>query len=262
MQEIIVQSVGFEARRKRPSPEDGKLVDALIKKDATIESVIPDDISDEEFHRTLRAVSNTIVRAQMVSEGLMPVLGRLIAVARARPELWQTKHDTWEAFVGWIQATYGVCRATVFEVQRLATRWSGTVTTEQFEAVGRVKMGILSKVVGKGDEGKAATVKLIELASKSTAAEFIEALAKKGLIEASESTGSTGVKFPCNKRQFRDFNKWFNDARVQAFVGSGSWAEILDAMIAEVTTEWIEKGEAKLAAESTEAASVGADGAE
>lgn len=245
-QETINNAVAFQTR---PTPSQQKLAQALSGKNVTIEEAVPADISKKDFDSTLDAVCSTMARAQIVEDGMFIALGRLMVVAQENPELWKEKFETQDKMIFWIEQKYGVCRATVFEARRLASRWSGVITAEMFEAVGRVKLGLIGKVIDIGKEGSAQANKFLTMATEKTTAEMRSYFEEKGMIGASEATG-TYFTFPCNKRQAKDFKKFFNDPRIQSHVGSGNLAEILDALISECEGEWLRQGEEKMVEEN------------
>jgi hypothetical protein len=259
MKEIIHAAIAIEVQKKKSTEEEGKLTNALVKSTSTVTELIPDDISVEDFNKKLGAVCKGIVRAQLFSEGLLSFLGRLLAVAAERKDLWE-KFEKFEDFVAWIRDTYGVSRATVFECKRLSLRWSGTLNAQDFEAVGRVKLNLIGKVVDKGSEGTQKAVKLIEMAKTSTAKELSAHLESKGLLPASEASGGY-FRYPGNKRQIKEHTKFFNDARIHAVVGSSQVADIIDALLAEASIEWLHRGEelmAEQAAATNKEAAAGA----
>lgn len=238
-QELIINPVAYAYRDEKQSPSEMKRVRRFMETGANIDSLIPDDIGASEYQEDLRAACVAIARSQLISEAVMPVLGRLLVVASEHPELYSDQHESWSAFMESISQTYGLGRSTLYEARRMYERWAGVLGVGEFEQIGRVSLNLLSKAVPRGDEGKATAKKLIEKAKQVTSAALRKFCVDKGYLEAGEDSGGY-FSVPCNKRQLKLFNQWFKDARVQSRVGSGAAAEILEAMIGECqSSAWL-----------------------
>lgn len=246
-QELITQAeIASTVAQKPPTDAEKRILKKLSEDQVTVEVCIPEDIGKTDFNVTLSAVCKTLVKAHLQEEILMPALGRLLQVATEHPELYQTEEiPTFEDFVAEIGKTYGVGRSTCYDARKLASRWGHVIDVEQFRKIGRVKMQIVSKAVGKGDEGKAYVKKLLEVAATGTAENLKDFATTKGYLSSGESEG-TFFKIGCNKAQARRFRRWFDNPAVKAFAGSEGEAEILDHMIEECSNEWLEKGQAIL----------------
>jgi hypothetical protein len=199
-------------------------------------------MSPGDFEVALSAVSKVLVRAQLQSETMFPALGQLLLVAQGNPDLWNKKFESFEAFRLSLAERFGVGRQTSYDAMNYARRWSAVLPPADFASVGRVKLHLISKAVRKGKEAQATARKVIEFAKDHTATELEEYLSDKGLTEKGESSGAI-FRIPANKRQTKDFTRWFKDPRVAAKVGSDKWADILEAMIQECSVEWYAAGE-------------------
>jgi len=242
MQEQIITSVAVVVAKEEYTQQEKSLIKKIQQPGAQIEVNLPDDMNAEQFDIAISAVSKVLVRAQLLGESMLPVLGRLLFIADKNPELWKEKFATFEDFRLSLAERFGVGRQTSYDALAYARRWAPVLPPEDFQAVGRLKLGMVAKVVGKGKEGQMATKKHLDFAKTQTAKELEEYFVEKGLIETGETTGEI-VKFPANKRQGKDFKKWFADPRVHAKCESDKIADILDLMIAECSTAWYDEGQ-------------------
>ena len=241
-QEMIVNSVAVEMKKKKASPADQKLLQDLVRSTSVTEA-IPDDIKAEDFHDATRVVCMGIARSQLITDGLMPFLGRLLSVAKERPELWNKKYEKHEDYLSSLTQTYGVGRTTLFDARKLYSRWGKVLEPSRFEAIGRVSLMVITRAVPRGDEGKATARKLLDIGESKTVRELVDYCVDKGYLEKGEAAGGS-FSFPCNQKQAKIFHKFFGDDRVHAYCESSHAADILEHMVEECIQEWIEKGEA------------------
>jgi len=237
-----------------------KTLSKLTKPDVTVEILIPSDISADDYWETLGTYCHALGKSMAQTEFIMPVLGKLLLVAKDHPEIYKDKGlKTYEDFLGSIKEKFGVERSTCFEARKLAERW-GDGELKDFAAIGRVKFQLINKLVPKGDEGKPNVKKLLEAAKGMSVEEFKDHLSKKGLMTRSESTGAS-INIQTSKRVYKDWQKFITTPEVVAKVGSEQPDKILDAMMQECLGEWINQGAEilKTQAEEEQAASAGKD---
>jgi hypothetical protein len=244
-QELIVNTAAVAFSKKKYTDKEVALMKEIEKNPTGIEVVIPDTISADEFDVALSAVCKVIVRAQLQTESLMPVLGRLLFIASKNPELYSKKFESFGDFRESIQERFGVGRSTCFEAQAFCERWSAIIPADQFKEIGRVKMNLISKAVAKGKEGLKKSVALIEAAKEMTIKELGAFCEKEGYFDAGSTTGSY-IKFECNKAQQKRSGKFYDDPRVHAVCGTDDQATIHDMMIQECSNEWFMAGQEKI----------------
>lgn len=231
---IVYPTAVITSRKKLTDPERDFISKA--QRAESFASLVPDEIEAGDFRVGTSAACKAIAQNQVQYRMLFPLLGRLMLVARTRPELWQSEHETYEDYCIAIAEKYGVSRSTIYEARQAVDRWGKTLSIEDFKKVGRSNLKKISKAVVKGEEGKGTARKLLEIAGSSTGKELDEYIESKLHISPTENIGAY-VRIPCNKKQESIINKWFADAQVQAEVGSEKPAEILTAMI-EYCSEW------------------------
>jgi hypothetical protein len=222
---------------------DSKLIKTLLRDDVVVDVLIPEEINSDQFWNSLSAVSRAMAHTENTQGRLMPVLGRLLAVARKHPDLFLDQgYGDYEDFVNrGVSQTFHVSRATCYEAKRMAERW-GEFTVALFGEVGRVKMNLLTKAVAKGDEKKGYAKKLIEKASELTVEDFRNHLDKLppagGQVERS-TTIPEKIVILTNKKRAKLIRQFFESPEVIAYCGSDKWDVILEHLIAEAQTEWV-----------------------
>jgi len=247
--EIVVSAQTAEYTKKKLTPTQDNILKAILgSKTKTIEQMIPSDIAVEDFKQTLPAVCIQLGKAAVMEEVLIPALGRLMLLAQQREELWNDKYDKYDDFVAGVGAETGYKRTSLYEFRHLADRWSHVVEGAGFQRIGRVKLKRIGGVIDKGKEDTNKAKELLSFAETHTLEELDEMLDKK--YHTGGAAAATGAynKYPCNKKQAKEHAKWFSTPEVMAFATSLTGkksigtAEIIDAMIAECSTEWLKQG--------------------
>jgi hypothetical protein len=242
MQELILNHVAVTLMAEEYSAKEKNLIKEITKSGSAVDVVIPDTIESADFEVALGAVCKVISRAEMQKEGLIPVLGRLLFVASEHLEA--LGYETFDALVDSISSRFGVGRSTCFEAKGYWKRWAGFLPPEEYRAVGRVKLKMLSHAIDSGKEGQKRSSAAVEFAKEHTANELEEYLEKEFAVEKGSTTGAF-LKIASSKKQNKIFIKWFEDARVAAFCESDDMADILEAMIEYCSSEFFNQGQEK-----------------
>jgi hypothetical protein len=224
-----------------------KLVQAMTAPDSTIEVVVPTDINSKDWTFATSVTCRVLLKAQLQAEALMPVLGRLLIIAKTTPAIYaDTDHKGFEEFIqAEVRDKWGISRSTCYEAVRQAEfSIAAKLTTDDVKAIGRVKMRELTKLVPEGDEAKADTKKLIEKAKEMPIAEFREHLDKKFHVEPGSTTGAW-IRFGASKATAKMWAAFVADPDIQAYAGTGDASKILKKMMEECGTEWRAQGSAK-----------------
>jgi len=242
--ELIISPAANDMARKKNSDAEVALLKQL-EKSVLVDVVLPPDMPKEDFNVALSAVCKTFVKSHVKEEAMFLVLGELLLIAGAHPELYQPKYETLDAFIESLEQSFGVGRSTCYDAKKAALRWGKVIEIDRFPKIGRVKLAIVSKAVPVGDEGKATARKLLEICETKPAKDVLDYCYEKGYLAPGEASGSK-FSFTLNKKQHKIFTKWFGDPRVHAVCESSQTADILEHMIQECEIEWIEKGEAAM----------------
>ncbi len=227
--------------------QEKKLLTRIVRPDMTVGMAIPDKIDATQYWDTLETVGHQIGKSMAQTQVLLPVLGRLLKIAKDDPEnTYKAKGiKSQEKFLDLIEKEFGVSRQTCFEARMLYQRW-GDVATRDFAAIGRVNFQILNKAIARGEETQPHALKLIEAAKKSESVEAFEALVvKKGLLERGEAKGAS-INIQTSKKIARQWKKFYETPEIQAVVGSERPDRILEAMMQECEAEWLNQGGEKL----------------
>jgi hypothetical protein len=243
VQELIISHVAVTLLNEEYTGKEKSLIKELTKAGAAVDVVIPDTIEAADFEIALGAVCKVISRAEMQKEGLIPVLGRLLFVASEHLEA--LGYETFDSLVASISMRFGVGRSTCFEAKGYWKRWSEVLAPEDYRAVGRVKLKMLSQAVDAGKEGQKRASAAVEFAKAHTANELEEYLDKEFHVTPGSATGAV-LKIASSKAANKRIIKWFEDERVHAYCGTDDLADILEAMIGECQGEWQIAGQQKL----------------
>lgn len=223
------------------SPAESRLVTEMIKPECQIQVVIPEEIKAEKWQEAFTATVKALDLTFSKTRALQPVLGRLLQVARVKPETYKSiGYETFDDFLERaIRSKFAWGRSTCFDVMRMVDRWPG-LTQQEYVDIGVVKFNVMAKVIPKGDENKKVAKQILEVAKTSSVAELKEFCVKKGLSENGDHD-STIFSITCSRAQAEEFEKFFDDQEVQAYCESGARASILECAIAESVIEWKNK---------------------
>ena len=241
--------------------EDKKMLATFTKPDvAIIDLDIPEkDIDSAKYWDTLSAVCRQISKSSAQQDALMPILGRLLSIAKNHPDetFKAKKFETYEEFQAALGEKFGVGRSTCAESKHLFERW-GAEQLKDFYMIGRVSFRLLNKAIAPGDESKAYAKKALKKAAECTTEELKTWLEEQNLLGKDETVGAT-FTVKTSKKRFKEFTRFFESEEVCAYVGSSDKDKILESMIAECEGEWQIRGteilkeqkKAKEAAEET-----------
>jgi len=233
---ISIAEKPFTAREK-------ELVQAMTRANVTIDVVIPETINPKDWLLAASVTCRVLLRAQLQEQGLMPVLGRLLLIAKENPAIYT--ENGFEGFEAFIQAEirdkWGVSRSTCYEAMRQAEfSVKAKLDASDIKEIGRVNMREVIKAIPQGEETKKSNAVIFEKAKTLPTSEFREWLVEKQLIERGETQGAF-IRIPTNKAIERRWKKFIENPDVQAVSGSGNPGKILDRMMEECLTEWVTK---------------------
>lgn len=240
-EDIILTTAVTVAKKKYTEPEEA-LIHELGKPSAKVDVLLPNDLDPEKFETALSAVSKVLAKNTLQREMMFTILGRLLFVAQSKPELWNKKYPHFEDFRLSLAERFGLGRQTTYDALEYAKHWSAALPPSEFLSVGRKKLKMIAKSIGKEDAGKATAKKAISFAMEHTAEELDEYL-DEHLHSGRGSSEGTFIKFGANKKQEKIFKKWFGDPRVQAYFHSDQWSDMLEGMIESVKVDVEAEGE-------------------
>lgn len=249
MQELILAHVMVTVSEEF-SPKEKALIKELRASGSAIDVVIPDTIEAADFDVALSAICRVIALAEKKKEQLFPVLGRLLFVASEHLE--SVGYDTFEALVVSIGDRFGVGRTTCFDAKAYWRRWNSALPPEEYSAVGRVKLKMISDAVDSGAEKQKKTAAAVEFAKEHTAEQLEEYLEQEFKQPKGSTTGAV-LRITSSKAANKRIVKWFSDGRVAAYCGTDDMAAILEHMIEECYGEWFISGQQKLDDEAANA---------
>jgi hypothetical protein len=222
------------------TPKERALLTEITKSDSTVEVVIPPEIDPADWMFTASVVCKGLVRAQIQEQSLLVVLGRLLIIARDNPSIYKDNgYEGFEDFLaGEIRTKWGVSRSTCYESMGAAEFAARAgLTGGDVKEIGRVKMREIVKVIQEGEEGKAATRKLIAKAKESTVEDFRQHLDNQYHVSRGDTIGAR-ISFGSSKTVEKMWRDWIENPDVQEYAQSGKPDRILKKMI-EYCSEWL-----------------------
>jgi hypothetical protein len=237
-QDVILSQVALQTANERITEAEAAILKQLSQAES-VDVVVPETMSREDFRATLSAVCKSWVRAALRQQMLLPALGKLMVLAKAHPELWQDREDQpYEDFVAMIGDKFGVGRETCFAAKRLVTRWAEHLALTDWRQIGRNNLELINKTVPRGDERKPEAQALIAMAKHSTTAALAEHIEGKGLLEEGESRGGV-IRITCSQTVYRMWLRFVQDDLVRAYCESDKPDLILRRCMEECQNEWI-----------------------
>ncbi len=218
------------------------LLKDLLRPNATVEAVIPNNAAPEEVWRTLEACVRGLNLLEERVCRLHPIIGRILLLFQEKPPLYRSLgYNTYTEFMQrGVYDTLGLHRASAYQGKLVARDWP-QIGPDLYSQIGPKKMAILSKVT-KGKSSNAA--EWLEKAVSMKVEDLRQHVEEMGLITVGETNAVT-ITIQTNRAVSKHFKQVFNDGRVHSVVGSADWGKILEAMLEECWRCWIvdaEKG--------------------
>ncbi len=199
-------------------------------------------VDAKQWFNDTAIVCRAYLRAELQQQALLPVLGRLLQIAKARPEIWNSKFASFRAFMTeGVPKKFGIEKSTAYEALQMATRFPD-LSVKEFQSVGRQNMRTLLQAVPKGEEEEPYAKKLMAKAVGMKTDDFRDLCEKDRKLEPGETSGAF-LRLPCNKSQLKFIQKFLANPEFQAICGTDNPAKMLVYAIEEATTEWRAQGE-------------------
>jgi phenylpyruvate tautomerase PptA (4-oxalocrotonate tautomerase family) len=227
------------------SKREATLIKELLSPGAELTIVIPEEVDAEKWIAAFFATVKAIELTEQKRESLMPVLVRVLQVAKANPATYKAMgHETFEVFLEKeIKTKFRWGRTTCYNLLEVL-RVFPQITPADLKELGPVKLKVLAGSMHHPEAAAApSNVALFEKAKDLTVVELKALCAEKGLSEIGDHEGAW-FQVPCSKSELSMYEEFFKDPRIHATCGSDAKAKILAAMVAECVVEWIGAGEA------------------
>src|SRR5580698_6669402 len=118
----------------------------VMKSTLKITEAIPDELSPQEIVARVRDTSELAVRVEVSRDKTHAVLGRLLMLARQKPQSYESLgYTTFGSYLeDEVQSKYGVRRSTMYAVKRISEKW-GKLPMETYGVIGEQKLLHLAK---------------------------------------------------------------------------------------------------------------------
>lgn len=249
--EVVAESQIVERSNTHLTQEENELLKALLRPGASIDAIIPEDPDPKELWKTLDACTKGLDLLTKRALRLRPIIGRILMIFESKPSLY--KELGYESFTQFIKKgvyeELGLHRTAGFESLLVARKWPQISSDRYANGIGPKKINLLSKagVTGKSPNAEM----LLQTAEKMKVGEFAQYMEQRGMLAPGEGTGVT-ITIHSNRSIYSLWKQAVNDGRVHSIVGSKEHDKILEAMLAECYSDWIQQYEDQRAAEREE----------
>lgn len=240
MAELPVNCQVVETDRNHLNREEHELLKELLRPGALIESIIPENaLPTELWHMLATCVrGHRLLEARMLR--LRPIIGRILVIFENKPSLYKALgYETYTDFMRrGVYDTLGLHHTSAWEGRLVARDWP-QLTPDRYAQIGPKKVAILSKfMTGRSPNADA----MLDVAQPMRVREFREYATQRGLISEGECDGAT-IVITTNRMVAARWKEFASDGRIHSVVGSKDHGQILEAVLQEVSNEWIDKGE-------------------
>ena len=233
----------LELIKKKPTEKEMKFLAETAKEGVTLEKLIPDDMDPGDLLGNMDIVCRGLARADTVTNGLIPVLGRMLAVAKSNPAVMEKAGvDTWDKFLEEkVYPYFQRGRSTAFFALRLAKRWPG-LDTQTYTAVSRRGFQILMKAIPEKQTAEPWAKALVKKAAKVSVDALEQHCEEQGYLTHGSVTGAI-VRIATNRATMRSWDKFCKNKKIQAYCQSDQPDVILNKLMEECETEWLARSE-------------------
>ena len=233
----------LELIKKKPTEKEMKFLAETAKEGVTLEKLIPDDMDPGDLLGNMDIVCRGLARADTVTNGLIPVLGRMLAVAKSNPAVMEKAGvDTWDKFLEEkVYPYFQRGRSTAFFALRLAKRWP-SLDTQTYTAVSRRGFQILMKAIPEKQTTEKWAKDLVKKAAKVSVDALEQHCEEQGYLTHGSVTGAV-IRVATNKATARKWEKFCKDKNIQAYCKSDQPDVILNQLMEECEIEWLARAE-------------------
>jgi hypothetical protein len=247
--------------KKAPTKDEMDFLREVTRPGAKIDVTIPDKIEIKDWRNSTSIICRALRRTELQSQTLMPVLGRLLVVARENQEQFYPDKTFTDFMEAEIFDKFEVGRSTCYDAMG-AVRLD--LPPSAYEEIPRRSLKLLCNynVIPKGEENTPKSKALAKKAAEMPDTAFREHLTKLNLIEPGQNIG-TVIKIPGTKKAEGMWKGFIESPEIQAYCGTDKPHQILEHMIEECMGEWTAEGAEKLkVAEAEESEGATADATE
>jgi hypothetical protein len=229
-----------ETQRTHLNQEEQELLKELLRPGASVEAVIPDDATSDQLWRTLDACVRGLNMLESRARRLHPIIGRILLIFQDKPSLYKDLgYETFSEFMEkGVYGTLGVHRSAAYVGKLVARDWP-QLNPDRFAKIGPKKLEIISKF-SKGNDPNAEMH--LQNAEKMRVPELKNYYENRGFLRPGEATGAT-FSLTTNRAIYDHVKEFFTSPRVHSYVGTKDWGEILEALVQEGESSWLETTE-------------------
>ena len=108
--------------KKKMTPDEAALLQELTKPGAKIEVAVSGDVSLKDWNKTTSVVCRGLLRAQLQEQALLPVLGRLLVIARDNTDIWSGYASFKQFLTDHVRKEFGIGTSSAYYAMQMADR--------------------------------------------------------------------------------------------------------------------------------------------
>jgi len=223
--------------KKKFTPEEANLLQELTKPGAKIEVTVAGNVNLKDWAKTTSVVCRGLLRAQLQEQALLPVLGRLLVIARDNPDIWAGYASFKKFLQEHVRKEFGIGTSSAYYAMQMADRLPH-LKIAQVEAIPRRNMEIVLQTIAKGDEKKPYATKILEKAATASEKELRAYCEERTSIPPSATVGAI-LRIGCSLEKKGIIEAFLANQDYQSYCGTSNQADMLIRAIEEATTEWV-----------------------
>jgi hypothetical protein len=218
---------------KQFTQPEAELLKGLLRADASVELVIPQDIDPSKLWNSMEACGKLTEVIWRARETLKPIVGRLLGVLEEYPDLYRSKgYKNWDDFMSrGMEKMFGISRSEAYALYRVM-RVFPELTIEEYFQAGIANLQTASRAVGENPKCRD---KVLAAAKEMEVKPFKEYIGRLTNTDPDDYDYGLIMEHVSKSVKVRwdEFMK-----RAEKIHGTTSRAEIIDYMIAECLSSW------------------------
>jgi hypothetical protein len=217
------------------SHDEKQLLNEILSENTTVEVIVPKDSLDEVLWHQLSVCLRAAGFFQRASIRIRPIIGRIFAIIRQRPDMYKSKgYTSFNDFIKkYVYAHLGISRTIVYECLQIADKFP-SLPLKDYDELGATKLKILSRFTNQTAPSHR---RHIDKAKDMTITQFEEWASKQNLIDKGETRPAV-ITIPTDGAICAEWAKFANNGNIHKAAGAIGHGHILRAMMQECASSW------------------------
>lgn len=217
------------------SHDEDRLLKTIFAEDSTVEVIVPADSEGEVLWHQLSVCLRAAGFFQKASIRIRPIIGRIFAIIRQRPEIYKMKgYTSFDHFIKqYVYVHLGISRTIVYECLQVAEKFP-SLPMKDYDELGATKLKMLGRFT---DQTAPSHRKYIEKAKGMTITQFEGWATKQHLIEKGETSPAV-ITIPTDAAICAEWEKFARNGNIHKAAGAIAPGHVLRAMMQECASSW------------------------